>query len=269
MRRPLVFLATLLLGASVDARAQAAVDQLSVTSLKLSVRHDDVEIGSATGFVVRKGQRYYLITNRHVVLACAEDRDANDVGGWLCANNLEILHNKVNSPGQWLQVKEVLYDGNEVRRWAEHPTLGSSVDLVALPLVQTEGVAFFPLDLDLQNTDILLAPGEPVDIVGFPRGLAQAGGLAIWKTGTIASDIEISIEGKPKFLLDTTARPGMSGSPVYARRVGPHPTSTVGLLISPGVATKFLGVYAQQSEALEIGLVWKAAAVKAIYDSLP
>jgi hypothetical protein len=254
---------------SADVEAQTHIlDQLSGTSLRLTIRHDNIEIGTGTGFVLQKGQRYYLITNRHIVLACAEDKNPNNVGGWLCANNLLILHNKLNHVGEWIRVEEKLLDEHNTKRWLEHPTLGSAVDLVALPLTKTEGVAFLPLNLDLRKTDIRIQPGDAVSIVGFPFGIAQVGGLAIWKVGTIASDIDIDIEGKSRFLLDTTARPGMSGSPVYVRRSGGYQTARGSTVLGEN-ATKFLGVFAEESQAAEIGVVWKAEVVQSLYDSLP
>lgn len=128
-----------------------------------------------------------------------------------------------------------------------------------------------PLDLQLRNTDIGLFPGESVSIVGFPSGFAQSGGLAIWKTGTIASDLEVNIAGKEEFLVDTTARPGMSGSPVYARRSGAF-QDKAGMAHFPsgaGAMTKFLGIYSAQNLNQEIGIVWKAETVQSLYDSLP
>lgn len=264
LRQALIFGALL---SPVTCRGQH-VDQLSRTSLKLTIRRGDVEIGSATGFVLKKNQKYYLITNRHVVLSCAEDtKNPNDVGGWLCADNIQILHNRANRPGEWLLIREDLYDGHNARLWAEHPTLGGSADIVALPLRSIEGIAFYPLDLELRKTQLVIGPGDTVSIAGFPSGLAQWGGLAIWKTGTLASDPEIDFERKPRFLLDTTARPGMSGSPVYIRRSGAF--EEVPGLIQGGEATKFLGVYAAENTTLEIGVVWKAQVVAELYDSLP
>jgi hypothetical protein len=243
------------------------LDILSGTSLKLTIRHNDAEIGYGTGFVVQKDQRYYLITNRHIVLGCSEDKNPDNVGGWLCANNLVILHNRLNHVGEWVPVVERLYrDANDKEKlWLEHPSIGrvpgSSVDLVALPLTQTNDINFLPLDLGLRNTDMAVSVGEGVSIVGFPFGSAQGGGLAIWKTGTIASDVIVNFESKAKFLVDTTARPGMSGSPVYARRYGAFQSSTgAAKIVSGGSATKFLGVFAEESPAAEIGIVWKAEA---------
>jgi hypothetical protein len=244
------------------------VDRLSATSLKLTIRRGEVDIGSATGFVVQKNQKYYLITNRHVVLLCGEDKkNQNNIGGWLCADNLQILHNRANHAGEWFLVREDLFDEHNARRWIEHPTLGGSVDLVALPLRHTEGVEFLPLDLDLRKTEVVIAPSDPVSIVGFPHGVSQDAGLAIWKTGMIASDMEVNLGGKPCFLLDTTAVAGMSGSPAYVRRNGAY--MRVPGLVEAGSATKFIGVYSAQSPELEIGVVWKADVVFSLYESLP
>jgi len=268
----------LLLTTAASFRAQT-MDRLSGVSLRLTVLHDNVPLANATGAVVQKGSRYYVITNRHVVLQCIQSQDPNNVGAWLCANKVEILHNKLNLPGEWLPVTEDLFDAHNNKRWLEHPPLGttehpipgSSVDLVALPLAQTAGIAFMPLNLQLRNTDMTLFPGDPVSIVGFPNGLAQSGGLAIWKSGTIASDLEVSIDGQQEFLVDTTSRPGMSGSPVYARRSGTFQGSG-GMNqypSTPGTVTKFLGIYSAQNQNNEIGFIWKAEAVQRLYDSLP
>jgi Trypsin-like peptidase domain len=261
---PLLYL---LVSTGLSLAQTTTIDQLSVTSLALAIFHGDIPIGSATGFVLQKNQNYYLITNRHVALACVEDKDPNDVGGWICTDKLKILHNTANHLGDWFWVEETLYDSNGKKRWLEHPTLGSSADLIALPLRQTAGVQFYPLDLELRKTDMRLSPGDPVNIVGFPFGETQGGGLPIWKTGTVASDLDINYGGKPKFLVDATARAGMSGSPVYARRSGTY-QNRVGAAVV-GAATKFLGVYSEENEQAELGAVWKAEVVTDLYESLP
>jgi hypothetical protein len=249
---------------------QFVVDQLSLTSLFVKIYRNDVEIGSATGFVVEKNHKHYLVTNRHVVLLCAQDRNQSNIGGWICANKLSIFHNRLGHLGEWLWVEENLFDAHGNKRWLEHPKLCSGADLVALPLEQTENVQFYPLDLNLGKSEITLGPGDPVSIVGFPFGLAQEAGLPIWKTGTVASDLDINYNGKPIFLVDTTARPGMSGSPVYAVRTGAFRGANGALQMAvPGPAKKFLGVYSEQIPFAEIGGVWKSEAVMALYDSLP
>ena len=246
------------------------IDPLSVTSLNLKMLHNDVALGTATGFVVTKNGHYYLVTNRHVVLGCALDTDQRNLGGWICANKLSILHNKHGHLGEWLWVTEDLFDDHQKKLWFEHPQLAGAADLVALPLTHTDSVQFYPLDIALRNTDVFLTPGDTVSIVGFPFGQAQGAGLAIWKTGTVASDLDVNFSGRPMFLVDTTSRPGMSGSPVYAVRSGAYRSSDARLKMTvSGTATRFLGVYSEQNVQAELGGVWKAEAVQALYDSLP
>jgi trypsin-like peptidase len=246
------------------------IDPSSVTSLQLKIRHNEAEIATATGFVVEKNNRRYLITNRHVVLACAQDQNPTNVGGWICANKIAILHNKLNHLGEWLWVTEDLFDEHNNKRWSEHPTLGAAADLVALTLQHMDDVKFYPLDMETRKTDLVVGPADPVSIVGFPFGLATQGGLPVWKTGTVASDLDINIGGKPVFLVDTTSRPGMSGSPVYAVRSGAYRASDGTLRTAiGGTMKKFLGVYSEQIQAAELGGVWKAEAVMGLYNSLP
>jgi hypothetical protein len=274
----LLFVAMTALGATLNPQSaqQApgqgtiAIDQVSLTSLQLRILHNDVEIGSATGFVVAKNENRYLVTNRHVVLACALDQNPSNVGAWICANKLKIFHNRLNHLGEWLWVTEELSDERGNKRWMEHPTLGGAADLVALPLAHRENVQFYPLDVELSKTDLVVGPADSVTIVGFPYGLAQQAGLPVWKTGTLASDFAINVGGKPIFLVDTTSRPGMSGSPVYAIRTGAYRASDGFLKMSTGASTKrFLGVYSEQIAAAEIGGVWKAEAMMGLIDSLP
>lgn len=127
------------------------IDPLSVTSLNLKILHNDVAIGTATGFVVAKNSHYYLVTNRHVVLACALDTDQTNLGGWICANRLSIFHNKHGHLGEWLWVIEDLLDEHQKKRWFEHPQLAGAADLVALPLSHTESAQLYPLDIALRS----------------------------------------------------------------------------------------------------------------------
>jgi hypothetical protein len=114
-----------------------------------------------------------------------------------------------------------------------------------------------------------LYPASNVSIVGFPFGLAQGAGLPIWKTGTIASDLDVDYGGLPQFLVDCTGRSGMSGSPVFARATSGFATSQAAMKIGGGVTDRFLGIYAGRiGEDTEIGRVFKAAAIMQIYTYL-
>jgi hypothetical protein len=269
---PVFLLISVILAVSTVSRGQRTeINPLSTTSLSLKILHDDTALGTATGFVLEKNNKRYLVTNRHVVLACGQDPSPENVGGWICANRLAILHYQIVSQGMsWFWVTEDLLGALGKPRWLEHPTLHGNADLIALPLAHTENVQFYPLNLELRKSDIVVSPGDPVSIVGFPFGMAQDAGLPIWKTGTVASDPDVNFSGRPMFIVDTTSRQGMSGSPVYAVRTGAYRSTTAQLQMAiNGVATKFLGVYSDQNMNVELGAVWKADVVVALYDSLP
>lgn len=246
--------------------SQTNIDRLSVTSLLVAPLAKGTPIGTATGFVVQKGQNYYLITNWHVVTCRnpATNQSLDPKGR--TPDQIAILHNMEGKLGSWKWTREDLFDASSKPRWIEHPQLGSKVDVVALPLSHLDGVAVYPLDLALANTSVHLGPAEPVSIVGFPFGQTASAGLAIWKSGTIASDPDVNYEGTPEFLIDATTRPGMSGSPVYARRIGSYMDASGNEIVRPGLTDKFLGVYAGDIDSnSEIGRVWKTSVVQDIY----
>ena len=185
-------------------------------------------------------------------------------------DQIKILQNTKDHLGNWHWVSENLIDAKtHAPRWIEHPTLKNDVDLALLPLENTDGIQFYPLDLELRNKSVKLSPGGEVSIVGFPFGNASYLGLPIWKAGAIASDPDINYMNSPQFLVDTTSRPGMSGSPVYARRFGSYQDEKGNLVLGTGVTDRFLGVYAGDIDSQsEVGRIWKATALMEIYDSI-
>jgi hypothetical protein len=193
-----------------------------------------------------------------------------NTGGWLCANKISIFHNRHGHADEWFWVTEDLYDAQARKSWFEHPTLAGAADLVAIPLAHTDNVQFYVTQIEMKDADIDVGPADTVTIVGFPFGQSQNAGLPIWKTGTVASELSTNWSGRPMFLLDTRSRQGMSGSPVYAIRTGAFRSKDGQLKMAmKGAAIRFLGVYSEQYQEAELGGVWKADALKALYDSLP
>jgi hypothetical protein len=248
--------------------ATTYIDPLSVTSLLLVSMSNNLPLASATGFVVQKGDKYYLVTNWHVVTNRRPDNGALLDPQGRTPTAIRIFHNTKDHLGSWTWIEENLIDStSHTPRWVEHPLLKQGVDLVMLPLDKTEGVAFYPLNLDLRNVNIKLIPAGEVSIVGFPFGNSSGAGLPIWKAGAIASDPDVDYGNSPQMLVDTTSRPGMSGSPVYARRIGSYSTTQGNLVI--GSADKFVGVYAGDIDSnSEVGRVFKASALMEIYAAI-
>jgi hypothetical protein len=224
-------------------------------------------LGSATAFVANASGRPFLVTNYHVVSGRRADNGQPVDSQGRIPDRLIVLHNTAIL-GNWSEKTESLLRPDGSPRWIVHPRRGSTFDVVALELTDTSGCQLYPYDLADLGPDIALAPASDVSIIGFPFGLTAGGGFAIWKTGHVASDLDVDYGNLPVFLVDATTRSGMSGSPVIARRVGAVPMkdgSTA--MFAGGPVDRFLGVYSGRlRDGVEIGLIWKAAAVKELLD---
>jgi hypothetical protein len=230
------------------------VDRLSVSSLLLEVVSGGQQLGTATGFVVQKGNKFYLVTNWHVVTCLRPDNGTSLDPQRRTPDEIKIFHNTKGKLGEWHWVSESLTDSATGKpRWIEHPALGKRVDIIALPLTKTSDIDLYPIDLNLRNVPIRLLPAGAVSIVGFPFGHASYLGLPIWKAGTVASDPDFDYDGLPEVLVDATGRPGMSGSPVFARRSGGYLDDEGNITVSPSVTDRFMG-YMQ--EILMTGVKW-------------
>ena len=237
------------------------IDPLSGSSLRVWPRVGGRHVATATGFVIRTDSDPYLITNWHVVTG------VDPVNGKRIfdePDELWIHHHAAGKLGNWAGRREALRDGSGHARWVEH-NRASRVDVVALPLNALNGVGLHPLDLSLADTDMVPEPAMPVSIIGYPLGLFTGGGWPIWKTGHIASDPDLDYNNQPGFLVDVTARAGMSGSPAILRLSGGYRLRGGSRIMAQSVAaTKFLGVYSAQSERAELGVVWRPEVIREI-----
>lgn len=239
------------------------IDEFSVKPLYLETVLNDAILGIGTGFAVKKDSSYYIITNWHVVTG----RDPNtnrplSDRGIADPNKIKVwFHGK--KLGSWLPCEINLVDQNNNKLWIEH-SRGREIDVVATPILAAPNIEIYDIDLKLSEFDLMIYPSEAVSIIGFPEGLTSAGKLPIWKTGHIASDIDIDWDGKPAFLIDATTKSGMSGSPVIAKRISIYQTSRGNQI---GNAVRFLGIYSGRNigeTGIEVGVVWKPRVISEI-----
>ncbi len=159
-------------------KARINVDELSFVSLFLQTRCNGLLLAkAATGFVVSRGDKSYLITNWHV-LAGRHPR-TNQPLSKTAALPDELLiayHRTVIENGQtltgWCKVSEPLQDFEGKHRWLEHPT-GKNVDVVAFPVAANDQVTLHPLSLALAKTNLFAGVGgrrdHPIGDVGSAR----------------------------------------------------------------------------------------------------
>lgn len=239
------------------------VDEFSLKPLYLETLINGKGFAIGTGFTVKKDDSFYIITNWHVVTGRnPKDNTPLSKDGLADPQKLRVwFHGK--KIGLWVSCEINLIDQNGKKLWIEH-TSGKEIDVVAIKFLIAPNIEVYDIDLSLSDFDLMIYPSEAVSIIGYPEGLTSAGMFPIWKTGHIASDIDLDWNGKPAFLIDATTKSGMSGSPVIAKRVSIYQTSKGNNI---GNAVRFLGVYSGRnigSSGNEIGIVWKPIVISEI-----
>lgn len=242
----------------------------SVQSLLIEMQFSGQKLSTGTAFVVPTPRGPHLITNRHNVTGRNQDTNEplSKTGG--TPDSIVILHNKKGQLGQWIPCKEALFS-NGVRRWIEHPTLGSKADFVALPLTDLNNVDLYPYNTSNTGPDIRMAPADVVSVIGFPFGRAAGRVFGVWATGFLASEPDIDYSNLPIQLIDCRSRPGQSGSPVIAFRNSGTICMKDGSasVFSGAPLIKFIGIYSGRINAeSDLGIVWKASAIDQLVNDL-
>ena len=244
----------------------------TVKSLYLEVCYDDTIIGNATGFLVKKGKKYYLITNRHVVTG-----KNNETGKCLdekyqsIPNNLKVWIPYYSEFGIPWKIKKIeLVDYLDNKLWIEHPIYKEKVDVVALEI--TDISTTITHKLDTSHAPVIT---EKVFIIGYPFGYLvnhQKGRFAIWSTGTVASEPDLNlIIGEievPAFLIDSKTRKGQSGSPVIYYNINGIDCSNGETSVHNSPIIHEVGIYSGRINAeSDLGYVWKWSVIKEILDN--
>jgi hypothetical protein len=245
------------------------IDELSFIPLYLEVLRQGRVLGTATGFVVPWKGKSCLVTNWHVVTGRNPEKP-DDI------ERPEPTHLRVHyytgkNQAVWIERDEPLRDENGAALWLEHPD-GPPIDVVALP-ISAEGVFLHRLSWRLADGDLEVTPSEAVSVIGFPFGLASSGKFPIWKTGHLASDLELDYLDRPVFLIDVATKEGMSGSPVIAKRVGFYTPRSNREVVASGDVLRFLGVYSGRrkdsdgkADDFNLGVVWKEQVLREILE---
>lgn len=240
------------------------------------------EISQGTGFYYgSKGPSdnshvLFLVTNYHVLTGHPPESTKPPKGD----NIVFYLHKDANIPGDIKRVRYPLFTKSGKPVWFTSEEYAQA-DVAVIPLVasiftdaKVQGISD-----DWAGGNIKLRPTSTITLIGYPYGYYdKKNWLPIWKTGNIASEPDVDFEGKPLFLVDISAFPGMSGAPAFAIVHGAYETvegpTTVGLI------QKFLGIFASMQivkeeryleeitseskpgiiidKSLDLGHIWKA-----------
>lgn len=232
------------------------IDPFSVSSRYIELYFNDQLLSSATGFFIEYDGNPYLTTNLH----CFSGRNIftrTHLSTSLAEPNkvrfLAFESGDMNCP---IICEERLLDEEGRRLWLESPRRGSPIDIAALKCSIPTTMAL-PINRVPQEK-IHPTVSADVFILGYPAGL-RVDRTAIWKRGTIASEIGIPINDLPAFLVDASTTTGMSGSPVLFRSTQMHVEGCI--IQSSEPFQKMIGIYSGRVPAINgvetsLGYVW-------------
>ena len=240
---------------STDPALPATVDALLLTTTRITTFAAADILTSASGFFYRRGERLFLVSNRHV-FADAESGHAPD--------RIEIgVHTDVRDLTRHAVVSLPLYrDGR--RQWREATDVGGSVDIAAMEVPATALPADAVLqafdETHLETREETVAIGDALTIAGFPLGFHDTVHyLAVARSASIASAYGVRFQRQGCFLTDARTHRGSSGSPVVRRRTNDR---------SAAPAWQLLGVHSTrmdmrtrdqtQDESLGLNCAWYA-----------
>ena len=260
-------------------------EHLSMITTPVFLLKGDKIISQGTGFYyVLKGSSQndilFLITNYHVLTGHSPEEIETPKGD----NIIFYFHKNIQNPGDVKEIKYPLFTKNGKSIWLcskKYP----QADIAIIPLVSSifSDCEIKGISEDWTKGNMRIRPTSSITLIGYPYGYYdKKNWLPVWKTGSIASEPDIDFEGKPLFLVDVSAFPGMSGSPVFAIAYGAYETIEGPTTI--GHVQKFLGIYASneilrekkfleeinskssklgfiEDKSLELAHIWKASLI--------
>lgn len=239
----------------------ASVDPLLLKTTRITTLSAGQVLTSASGFFFRRGERVYLVSNRHVF---ADAENAHHPDG------VEI---GVHTHGQDLTRYAVitlplLREGQPL--WSEVSDSGDVVDIAALEIPAGHwpaGAALQAFDephLESRNEQVAL--GDALIIAGFPLGFHDTVfHLAVARSASIASAYGVRFQGQGYFLTDARTHRGSSGSPVVRRRLNDAESAPSWQLV--GVHSTRMDMRNRdhsQDESLGLNCAWYADVLPAL-----
>ena len=268
----------------VAAASQREIDHASLMTTPILLMQAGRPVSQGTGFLFGSTtpdgsvETVFLVTNYHVVTGHAPLSTNPRAGDRIRF----VLHQSTTDLGDVRAVTLPLYDQANRPIWlASDAYPAADIVLIPLPPSVYEGLA--PLVFTEAHTrgDIRIRPTSGATLLGYPYGFYdQKHFLPVWKTGHVASEPSVDFEGRPVFLVDVSAFPGMSGSPVLAVANGIYETEDGSM--RSGRIWKLLGVFSAMpvvrerrpvdpadfstetrtiETSLQLGYVWKASLV--------
>ncbi len=274
-----------------------AQEHLSLVTTPIFLQKNKTVISQGSGFYYihepnNAKKLYFLVTNYHVLTGYSPQENMTPKGDQISF----YLHNDPNNPGEVLQFSLPLFTDDGVPIWLISQTYPDAdvaiIPFSSFPFNIVNNIASVTVTGISENwikEEIKIRPSTTVTLIGYPYGyFDKKNWLPIWKTGSVASEPNIDFEDKPLFVVDVSAFPGMSGSPVFGIFEGSYETLNGGRTITNQRIHTFLGIHASIqmrsekkyleeipfsskkglviSESLELAHVWKTKIITEIID---
>lgn len=239
------------------AASVPAVDALLLATTSIVTFAGAQTRSKASGFFFRRGDRLFLVSNRHVFVDVAHSHfpDRIEFG----------LHTDERDLTRYTVVSLALYrDG--VSLWCEATDTGGKVDVAVIEIP----VMHLPVDAVLQTFDEShlegreeeVRVGDPLTIAGFPMDFHDTvHHLAVARSASIASAYGVRFQRQGCFLTDARTHRGSSGSPVVRRRVRDDAKASSGSWQLLGVHSTRVDMRSRdhaEDEALGLNCAWYA-----------
>jgi hypothetical protein len=262
--------------------AEVEPASLMTTPVFLMNGHQAIQQGTGFFFAATKADgtpdTVFLVTNYHVVTGRPPLSKEAGLGDRLQF----LIHEDRADVAKVRHLELPLYDTQHEPLWVVSQS-APEADLVLLPIPPSAyaGVSLYVFTEAHTHGDIKMRPTSGATLLGYPYGFADtAHDLPVWKTGHVASEPSVDFDNLPVFLVDVSAFPGMSGSPVLAVANGIYENED-GQMRS-GRVLKLLGIFSAMpvvremkggptapdgspplatETALQLGYVWKAALI--------
>ncbi|WP_088279526.1 serine protease [Ideonella sp. A 288] len=210
------------------------IEPLLLTTARVSTFFGAQALTGATGFFFERGDRLFLITNRHVLI----DRPSGHL-----PDRIEIeVHTDADNLTRAAVLSVWLYrDGQAI--WRQGRDAAGEIDVAAIELDRTALPAQVALRCftpgQLQHSLNEVQVGTPLLVVGFPLGFHDTlHHLPVVRQAVIASSFGLRFQGQGYFLTDARTHRGTSGAPVVMH----HPDG------DPALPWKLLGVHSARME---------------------
>jgi hypothetical protein len=250
-----------------------ALDRLSLSTIPVNSFFNDRPLGDATGFVWKRRDRYYFITNWHVVSGLNFFTRMHLLKSGSRPNKLRCHFLMSVAKLEREPIDLPIRDDNDEPLWLIHSAQGiRAIDVVALPLdheyLKTK-IVLLPVN-ELAPAKLAIMVGMDVFILGYPFGSAPPS-FPVWKRGSIASEPDLVRRSTGYYLVDTASRPGMSGSPVILRSWSNHILESNNWTINNNnqlPIDRIIGVYSGRKIPTEaqIGIAWHVEYIDEIID---